>query len=217
MKKPLLFSLDGDEELALQSLREGEGRAELDILERLVSVVLSGGKVNPVFQSVVNAIVAKAVISGKLPTERKGRPVNFMHRAPAWAIAERYLELMDGGLTTYAEAIERVADEFLKDDGNRMSDRQIERLVREVKPAVESRMGGTAKERNLFRGRSNRRDETELSAENAECVARVLAMVDAAQAVLEEHLANEEQRNYLADLDGLINQALKQGIPDDIK
>ena len=37
------------------------------------------------------------------------------------------------------------------------------------------------------------------------------------QAVVETHLASEAQRDYLADLNRFIAEALKKGNPDDIK
>ena len=210
MKKPLLFSPVGEfEEQTLQSLRDGENGAEWDILERLVLVVLSGEKIDPVFQSVVNAIVAKAVISGKLPYRSRGRPADLLGGVSGWSVAERYLELRDSGLL-YRDAVAGVAAEFHKDE------RHIMRLVKESRSGVEFRMGGTAEERNLFRERSKRRDEAKLSADDDECVASVLAMADAQQADLEKHFQNEAQRDYLADLAGLIGQALGQKKSTDI-
>ena len=213
VKKPPIFF---DEKLALQSLRDGESGAELHVLEGLAHVVLSGKKVSPMFQAVVNAIVAKAVLSEKFPANARGTPANFMVCANGWSIANRYLELRDGGMN-YADAVEQVADEFPKDDGNKMSDRQIERLVKENKSGIERRMGGTVKARKIFRARAKQSADIEISAEDAECVARILAPLFALQAVVETHLENETQRDCLADLDRLIAQSLKLGNPDDIK
>lgn len=209
VKKPLeLF----DEESALGSLRDGGSGAELYVLEGLAHVVLSGKKVNPVFQAVVNAIVAKAVISGKLPANARGKPANFMTGPNGGGIAERHLELMDGGMN-YAAAIEKVANEFQKDGGNKISDRQIERLVAENKSWIKRRMGETVEERKIFRARSKKRADIELSASEAECVARIVAKVDAAAFAMTTHLKNEAQRDHLADLDRLIVQLLKQVKP----
>lgn len=187
----------------MQALHDGKNGAEWEILERLVSVVLSGKKVDPVFQSVVNAIVAKAVISEKLPGRNRGRPVNIFAGVSSWSVAERYLELMDGGMP-YGDAVAQVAAEFHKDE------RHIMRLVREGRSGIEFRMGVTAEDRNLFRERSTRCNETELSADDAECVARIVESTSDLASLLEKHQANEAQRDYLAELDGLINQALSQ-------
>lgn len=213
MKKPIIFFHDA---IALQGLRDGESGAELHVLEGLAHLVLSGKEISPAFQLVVNAIVAKAVLSGKLPTNSKGRPANFMHGADGWSIANRFLELTDNG-KKYAEAIEQVADEFPQNTGKRMSDRRIEQLVKENKPGIERRVGKTQEERKIFRDRVKMSASTELSAEDAECVTRIVKMVDAAGVALTAHLENETRRDYLADLDNLIAQSLTQFNPDEIK
>lgn len=212
-KPPLMF----DERLALQGLRDGESGAELHVLEGLAHIVLAGKIVSPVLQAVVNAIVAKAVISGKLPANARGTPAaNFMDRTDGPGIAIRHFELTDGGMN-YAAAIEQVAAEFPKGDGNKMSDRQIERLVAENKSWIERWMGLTGEAREIFRARRKGHADTEISAAATECVARIAAMVDAVTFAVTTAMENETQRDYLADLDGLIAQSLKQGNPDDIK
>lgn len=209
MKRPLLYSRDAEfEELALQSLRDGETGAEWGVLERLVSVVLSGKSVDPNFQAVVNAIVAKVVVSGKLPGQRRGRPPLMLDGADGARIADRYLELTDGGMNS-ADAIEQVAVAFPKDDGTRLDDRHIRRLVAENRPWLERRMGTTADDRNLFRGQAKDRIGADLSAEDAEFVARIMAQVDELTAVLTTHCDSEARRDYVADLDRVIANALK--------
>ena len=207
MKEPLLFSVNGEfEELALQALRDCESGAEWGILERLVSVVLSGKAADPVFQSVANAIVAKAVYSGKFPSQKRGNPTSFMKGAPGGSIADRYLELTDGGMKA-ADAVERVADEFPKDDGTKLDERHILRLVRKNRPWMENRMGATVEARQEFRADRSRRDDTELSAEGAVCVANVIASMEELGRVLAAHAAS---RNRREDFDRLIDQALHQ-------
>lgn len=156
----------------MQGLRDGGSGAELHVLEGLAHVVLSVKKVSPVLQAVVNAIVAKAVIFEKLPANARGKPANFMADANGGDIAIRHHELTDGGMN-YAAAVEKVADEFQKDGGNKISDRQIERLVAENKSWIARRMGGTVGERKIFRARSKGHADIETSASDAKCAASI--------------------------------------------
>lgn len=205
MKKQIFF----DEELALQELRDGKSEAELHVLEGFAHVVLLEKKISPVLQAVVNAIVAKVVISGKLPQKKRGRPVNIFEGVTSWEVAERYLELYDSGLG-YADVVEKMTIEFHKEE------RQIMRLVQECRAAVENRMGDTADERERFR---NRRKEPgrDLTPEENECISGILAMMQETTDILEAHFANEATRDYLAELDSLIVLALSQKNPTDIK
>ena len=61
--------------IALENLKANANGADLDVLAVLAQAVVEGKEIDPVFQAVANAIVAKVIISGKLPA-KKGRPKN---------------------------------------------------------------------------------------------------------------------------------------------
>lgn len=197
------------EVMALQALRAGERGAEMAVLEALKQSVLKGRTPDPLFQSVANAIVAKAVISGKFPSIGKGRPTqNFMKAPNGWEIAHRHISLMDQG-TPYAGATEIVASEF------NLVDRQIERIVSKNKSGIEARHGKTKDERELDRTRPTAQHE--VTPEDRKCIDSVLSTISETSSILETHLANEAKRNSTAELNQAIGLLLKQQIPDDIK
>ena len=220
-----------DDERAMEALREQENGAELAALECLANAVLSGNIINAAFQAAVNAIVAKAVISGKLPPKKKGRPETFENVVAGVNVASRYYELRDGG-ANFDDSVAQVSSEFHK------SDRQIMRLVEDNKHVV----GGTVEERKKRRDRDKGmagiglRDGESVTPEQMAALVRLFdfssnfsideienlahgmaTAINETKVSLTVQQANDVQREPLADLDRLIAQALTQKNSTDIK
>jgi hypothetical protein len=123
------FKIESAQHRALQALAKGENGAEWHMFDVLEDAVVSGKTIEPVFQTVVNVIVAKAFLLGKLPAKRKGRPKDAEGIMLGECVASRYYFLVDAG-ASYKEAVAQVAREFCKDE------RHIMRLVSEYKHRV---------------------------------------------------------------------------------
>ena len=80
------------------------------------------------FQNAANYIIAKALLKGKLPDQKKGRPKG-KNGIDGELVAAEYLELMNGGIG-YANAVAQLAATYHKDE------RQIMRIVSENKRMV---------------------------------------------------------------------------------
>jgi hypothetical protein len=120
----------GREDRALEALADNENGAEYEILKQLAETLLSGEQVAPMFQVVVNAIVAKAVLCGRLPLKKRGRPESI-DGVNACDVAIRYFELVDNGCS-YEDAVTQVADSLHKDK------RHVMRLVKAGKQSIGS-------------------------------------------------------------------------------
>lgn len=125
----------------LETLKNGANGAERAVLEELASLVIEGHSINPDFQKVANAIVAKAVLRGLLPPKKMGRPKDSASNV-RFAAATMYFDLIDSG-KTYADAVSQVAERFHKDERN------IMRMVSEHRNEI----GETVEERNRKRER----------------------------------------------------------------
>ncbi len=113
------------QEAVLDARRRGLRFSERNVLVVLSEAVLSGAPITPEFQSVANAIVAKALIKGgKLPSKQGGRPKGGALSYDAEAVAGEYLALVDGGHKSEA-AFEELARKHNKDS------RTIQRIVSE--------------------------------------------------------------------------------------
>ena len=121
--------------LALQLVAAGIPGADRAVLELLATSVVENRPIDPLFQSVANAIVAKAVASERFPPKAKGRPHDSA-QAIGWDVACEYFELVDAE-TSYAEAVSQLAAKFNK------SERRIMQLVASEK----SKVGETREER----------------------------------------------------------------------
>ena len=187
---------------AIQALRDDKPGAELGVLDALKDSVARGKSPDPIFQSIANAIVAKAVISGKLPSIGRGRPTqNFMTAPSGWEIAHRHISIMDDG-TPYAEATEIVGSEF------NLGGRQIERIVSENKSGIEARHGKTKQERELDRTR--RTALHQVTPEDQKFIDSILSTISETTSIVEAHLADEAKRDLTAELNQAIRLLLKQ-------
>ncbi|MDQ0590989.1 hypothetical protein [Variovorax paradoxus] len=82
--------------IALDERRRGLPVSERNVLVVLSEAVLSGVPIDPGFQALANAIVAKAVIAGNLTARKKeGRPQGIKGHDAAMVTTEFY-ELLDG-------------------------------------------------------------------------------------------------------------------------
>lgn len=108
---------------ALEMLAVGRIGAEWEALDVLARSVVEGEDIDPLFQAVVNALVAKAVFSGKLPARAKGRPKASAVSAIGWLVANEYFDMTDSG-TGYDDAARKLSEKFNK------SERQIMRFVK---------------------------------------------------------------------------------------
>ena len=113
---------------ALLALANGYAYAEHGVLDILTKGVIHGFKIGADFQNVANFIIAKSLLKGKLPKQKKGRPKKKTG-IDGELVAEEYLELMNGG-AGYADAVAQLAAHYHKDE------RQIMRIVRDNKSMV---------------------------------------------------------------------------------
>ena len=135
---------------ALMGLIDDKNGAERVILEELTWAVLHGDAIEPIFQSVVNAITARAIVCEKLPLKPKGRPKDISNDI-GWSVAYQYFALKDGGVS-YEKSVAEVAAEFCKDE------RHIMRLVKENKSRIGVTPDARKKTRTWFDGTSGGRE-----------------------------------------------------------
>lgn len=96
---------------------------ERDVLDVLSEAILSGARIEPAFQELVNFVIAKAAIANKLPDHLSGAPAGSRGDRDAVQVAGAYFELIDGG-----QKSER-AKEVLQGKFH-VGKRQIERLIK---------------------------------------------------------------------------------------
>lgn len=108
---------------ALVRLKQGVPNAEWEVLEEF-SRLHRSGELTPLFQKVVNALLAKAVRTGQLPPRPKGRRKQS-HRKGLEITAE-YLDRVDDGERS-VDVVQDLSDRY------HVSDRHILRIVAEEK------------------------------------------------------------------------------------
>ncbi|RZL65951.1 MAG: hypothetical protein EOP81_02215 [Variovorax sp.] len=129
----------------LDSMVAGREVNERQLIEVLAELVLTNTEVDPRFQSAVNAVIAKASIRERLPSRKKGAKIGEGHAShQPDAVAARFYNLLDGGLTSGA-AIRETADKV------GLSVRAVERLVKEGRQWYSAEREGREQQR-----RSNR-------------------------------------------------------------
>jgi len=200
-KITLIKRLVDPQQRALNALEDDKNGAEWEILVQLTASLVSGQPIDPIFQAVVNAIVAQAVLFDKLPLKPKGRPKNNDGH-DGWMIAYRYFALKDKG-ASYESAVAQVAAEFFKDE------RQIMRIVKQNKSFI----GSTIQERN------SKREWWDICAEMEK---RIIAEGGEPASVrmrkiFEGDIAKNKERDLIGELDQLIDSALSQRKTADIK
>lgn len=99
----------------LKELAAGIALNEDTILRTLAALVMEGAEVDPDLQSLVNAIISKVVVSGKLPSAKsRGRPKGSEkgNSAEMWADFYDVLDSAEdlGKCCTETEAYEQVAE-----------------------------------------------------------------------------------------------------------
>ena len=190
------------EEQALRALTKDANGANFEVLLTLASLVINGREIDPDFQKVANAIVAQAVFFDRLPPKKKGRPKDpdGLH---GWSVANRYFSLVDSGVR-YADAVERVAAYFHKDE------RHIMRIVKENKHLI----GGDDPAQ-----RKAKREWWQLCADihNAAISEGREPAIIAMGKVLATQRARNEERDLIAELDAMIDEVLNRRIPTDTK
>lgn len=96
---------------------------ERDVLDVLSEAILSGARIEPAFQALVNFVIAKAAIANKLPDHLPGAPAGSRGDRDAVQVAGAYFDLIDAG-----QKPER-AKEVLESQFH-VGKRQIERLIK---------------------------------------------------------------------------------------
>ena len=190
------------EEQALRALTKDENGSDFEVLLTLASLVINGREIDPDFQKVANAIVAQAVFFDRLPPKKKGRPKD-PDGLRGWSVANRYFSLVDSGVR-YADAVERVAAYFHKDE------RHIMRIVKENKHLI----GGD----DPAKRKANREwwqfcadmEKAVISEGGEPAVIRTQKMLEAMR-------AGDEERDLIAELDAMIEEVLNRRIPTDTK
>jgi len=100
--------------------------SEFNVLVALSASLLSGARIEPAFQALANAVIAKALIGGQLPRKQDGRRAGSLPGGTLSydevAVAGDFFDLVDGGETT-ENAVEILSEKYAK------SGRQILRIV----------------------------------------------------------------------------------------
>lgn len=151
-RKKITIVIDSEERKLARRVGSHENGAESEALKRFAELVVFGSPIDPLFQDLVNLILAKAVIVGALPMDKRGRPKRDALESIGLEVAHRYWDLMDAG-AGYPETVEMLAQAFSK------SERHIMRLVAKHKGSVgetpEIRQSGRSWERlmhEIYRG-----------------------------------------------------------------
>lgn len=103
---------------------------EHDVLLVLSALVLSGAAIDPVFQGIANAVMAKAVVTdkGKLPPKRPGAKKGGGVKYAPLAITEQYFDLLDQGKSE-RDCLEELAERYRRQHD--LSEKQIGRIVKD--------------------------------------------------------------------------------------
>lgn len=128
-RKKITVVIDSEERKLARRVASQENGAESEALKWFARLVVFGSPIDPLFQDLVNLILAKAVIVGALPMDKRGRPKREALESIGLEVAHRYWELMDAG-AGYPETVEMLAQAFSK------SERHIMRLVAKHKGSV---------------------------------------------------------------------------------
>ena len=113
---------------ALQGLINGEVGGEYRVLDILAKAVITGLEVSAGFQSAANFITAKSLISGKFPSQKKGRP-KVKNGVDGELVAAQYIAMRSAGIR-YSDAVAQLAATHHKDE------RHILRIVKQNKSNV---------------------------------------------------------------------------------
>ena len=124
---------------ALKFLEEGAHGAEFDVLKVLARAVLHGESLDPAFQAVVNALMAKVVFSEKLPSKAMGRKMGS-GRIDSWEVANDFYDMRDSGIS-YDQTVQALAQKHNMEESN------VPKLASENKQSV----GSTKAERKFNR------------------------------------------------------------------
>jgi uncharacterized membrane protein len=117
------------ESSALSEVEAGTAGAEFLVLATFSNLVIWEWPVSAKLQKVVNLIVAKSLLRGKLPAQKKSRPKG--KGIDGELVAKKYLKMRSAGVK-YDAAAQQLAETFSKDA------RQIMRLVEQHRPQVEA-------------------------------------------------------------------------------
>ena len=99
--------------------------ADRRVLERVAEAAALGNVVSPELQKIANAILAVALLNGKLPSRAAGRPKDEEFALKSAEMAYRYFDLLDQGVCSRAETLRQVAKQFHVDE------RHVERAARD--------------------------------------------------------------------------------------
>lgn len=83
------------QQLILSRRAAGQPYLERNVLVILSDAVLSNAPIDPNFQALANAIVARIIVTGELPLRQKGRRKGIKGHDPAMVTTE-FFELVDG-------------------------------------------------------------------------------------------------------------------------
>lgn len=128
-KVTVTLKRESEEQLLIKAVAAQQNGAEWECLQKFTGDLISGSKIDPAFQAVINLIVAKSFVLQALPLKKLGRPKNQETDALGRKIALEYWDSRDGG-TSYSEAVQRLAERFHKDE------RHIMRMVEKHKKIV---------------------------------------------------------------------------------
>ncbi|MGI4779104.1 MAG: hypothetical protein ACRYGA_13485 [Janthinobacterium lividum] len=110
--------------LAARSM--GHGFSERNVLLILSESVLSGAPIEPEFQALANAIMAKSIIKDRLPLKRKGAKKGSGIEYSPIVLTEQYFDLLDDGMSI-GECELEIANLY------KLDPRQVRRVVEENK------------------------------------------------------------------------------------
>jgi len=98
-----------------RAIQENVSGAEIACLRELASNVIWEQPIDPLLQFLANTIVAKAVIQGSLPSERRGRPKDDGMQEFGETVAREFWTMRDSG-TPYKNAIQTLSERYHKDE-----------------------------------------------------------------------------------------------------
>jgi len=146
--KKATSSCESDEDRRLKAVAEQENGAEWECLNQFMHEVIAGNNIDSNLQTVINLIIAKAVIFEALPLKKLGRPKSKEAEDLGKKVAQAYWDMRDTGIS-YSEAVSQLAEKFHKDE------RHVMKLVERHKESVGTTFEDRKRNRELTEARLN--------------------------------------------------------------
>ena len=184
---------------ALEAISEGENGAEQHAFHVLAWLALDGGDIHPIFQQVMNLLMAEIVFTGRLPYSKSGRPKNEDSHLDGVCLAWEFFDLRDQGIS-YEETMQRLESKYHK------SERQLARTIQKHGEHLPKTKEERDKRREFLRlGAEFDAQARKEAAERGEVYETFLERMGRR---IEEMRAEAMNRDVLAELDKKMDAAL---------